>query len=218
MMRKLVIWIQGSNGAGKTTQSRLLIDHLTKGVEEVDRMSVIDDKCYYTRYGSSGVAVLGKIGKNACTGLDSVYSKLGADGVGISLEKALDDEEISIIVMECVFGTMAWYNRWISMGIRDKFKLFVFHLDFTMWDNFNRISQRRALKQERDDWWNVPLEDTVYKNVGSKNRETRTIFNKLNGTHEKSDGKLAEVCFQLDAIEPSKVIHNKIVGHIFNNL
>ncbi len=217
MSKKILIWIQGSNGSGKTTQSRLLTE-LFAGKAKEDATEKIGDDHYYTVYGKSGLAVMGKMGKNQCTGLDSVYSKLGAAGVSITLAKALGDKDVRVIICECVFATMAWYNRWVEAGLRDKFILFAIHLELTMWENFKRIQERRTKKAGEGEWYNTTLPDTVYKNVGAKNRETRNIYMKLEGTHETSDGQLADFALQVNAALSEKAIHEMMADHIIQHL
>lgn len=212
---KTVILIIGSNGVGKTTQSRELITAFSEGEQGVE---VRREKIYYTVYPHSDLIVLGKMGKNACTGLDSVYSQLGAEGVSKSLKAALEDKHGKLIIVECIFATIAWYNRWVTDGLRNKFKLLVVHLELSMWENFKRIQERRAKKVNRKDWYNISLEDTVFKNVGSKNRETRNIFWKFEGIHETSKDKLADATIQIPAVNDKYDIHKDILKFLYSNL
>lgn len=228
--QKILVAITGGSGSGKTTQCKLLVDFLTdngKDTPNVEYKEISKDKLLYcfTLYPKSGLAVIGKLGSNQCTGLDSVYSKLGAEGVCKSVEVALRDERVEIIIIECLFFTFSWYERWVSSGIRPLFKLIFVHLEQNLFDNFRRIQQRRFNKlvstnDEKlkyiDDWRDVPLEDTVYKNVGSKNSETRVIFDKINGTHAKSTNKLADVCLQINSETPKMKILQKIIKSIFS--
>jgi len=213
--KKTMVWIQGSMGSGKTTQVKMLIDALTEG--DIEPKVITDTKVYYTVY-DSGICALGKIGKNQCTGLDSVYSQLGADGVCNTLKHALDDDETEIILVDCAFATISWYNKWIAAGLRDKFKLLAIHLELDEWENYKRISQRKAKKAGIEEWWDIHLPDTVYKNVGSKNRETRNIYHKLEGSHPKKCDILADAPIQIRATMPPKVIHKKILNHIAKHL
>src|SRR3972149_8066806 len=142
MSKKVIVWIHGSNGMGKTTQSRMLIRALAGEVEgdliqgEENGLNYI-----YTKFGTD-VIVIGKMGLNQCTGIDSVFSKLKVDGVTKSIEKALNEKDCPIIVVECVFATMKWYKSWVESGIRKRFKLLVAFLDANLWNNYNRIAQR----------------------------------------------------------------------------
>lgn len=225
MSKKRVIWITGSGGSGKTTQSKKLIEFLK---ERDDEPALISNNMYspkqpleycYTLYKESRLAVLGKLGPNQCTGLDSVYSKIGASGVQESLQMALNNGAVDIIVMECLFGTFSWYENWVKAGIRDDFELIFIHLEMDLWHNYRRIQKRRwkkdSSKLQNDgitDYRDVPLEDTVYKNVGNKNRETRVVYEKIAGKHEKSKVQLADKIIQLDANMDENLIFNAIVN------
>ncbi len=210
--KKLVVWIHGSGGSGKTTQSRLLLD--TLGCNNEEPIIIDEEKVKYTVYGKTGVCILGKMGKNQCTGLDTVYGKLGSDGITTTLEGALSDERVSLIIIECILASAKWYEKWIKAGLRDRFILLSIHLDFSLWQNFKRISERRAKKSGKN-WWEEELPDTVYKNVGTKNFETRTIFDKIAGKHPKMPfDVLADKSIRLDALEDKIEIHHKIIEAI----
>lgn len=218
MSKKVVVWIHGSNGMGKTTQNRMLIRALAGDHEGVFIQGEENGvNYYYTKFGTHCIAI-GKMGLNQCSGIDSVFSKLKVDGVTKSIEKALDDEECPIIIVECVFATMKWYKSWVDSGVRKRFKLLVAFLDANLWNNYNRIAQRRAVKQNRKDWWNILLEDTVYKHTGAKNSEIRTIFDKLSGSHKTSNGKLADCLLKIDATLPKNKVHETIINFIVENI
>lgn len=180
----------------------------------------------YVAYPDSGLAVLGRMGENQCTGLDSVYGRMGADGVTETLRTALKDPTNQIIILECVFGTISWYRKWLQAGLRDKFFLIVVHLDLSMWENFKRIGERRAKKANSEDiaerhWWHMPLEDTVYKNVGSKNKETRNIYLKLMGQHPNVKQNVdppADLGIQLRATLSPEAIHKIIIQKLYKAL
>lgn len=222
--KKIVIWLLGSNGSGKTTQCKNILDYFNglpknKPTPEL-KTKYVDSvmKSCYTVYRGSGVAVLGVLGKNQCTGLDSVYSKIGADGVVESLKNALNDKEVQIILVECVFGTFSWYENWVKAKLRDKFKLIFIHLEMSLWENYRRIQWRRAKKLGVTNWKDIELEDTVYKNVGNKNRETRVIYQKLAGQHEKSKVKLADIAVQFKAMAEEESLSFSIITFIENNI
>lgn len=211
----------GSNGAGKTTQSKLLIKFFNEKTLEPKKVISCEaggQNVMYTVY-NNGFCVIGKVGQNQCTGIDSVYGKLKADGVVKSIEMALNDDDVNIILAECIFATVSWVRKIYNAGFFGSMRKVVIHLDLTMWENFNRIQQRRAKKQGIEEWWTIPLQNTVYKNVGAKNRETRTIFEKLIGEHERTEENLVfEDGLKISAVEPENKIHKNIVNFIFDNL
>ena len=54
--KKLVVWIHGSGGSGKTTQNRLLLDAF--GCNKEKPIVIDEEKVKYTVYGETGVCVL----------------------------------------------------------------------------------------------------------------------------------------------------------------
>lgn len=223
---KHVILLSGSNGSGKTTQSRLLIKALADDEIGQPRQNKEGEKPWmYTAYPEGRLAVLGKMGSNQCTGLDAVYGNLGADGVTLSLKRALEDEDVEIIIVDCIFATISWYKKWQAANLREKFKLIVVHFELTLWENFKRISQRQAVKLRAKgkeiDWWDVHLKDTVYKNVGSKNRETRNIYLKLIGQHpnaKQNCNPTANHFLQVKAVWKKQQIHQMIIQKLGQSL
>lgn len=217
---KIVIWIHGGNGSGKTTQSKLLTEALG-GVSGEEMISVQSDGVYYTVFPDHGLAVLGKVQKNACTGLDTVYPKLKSEGIGTTMKAAIEDDRVQIIILECMFSTIKWYDQWIKLGIRDKFTIFSIHLEMDLWSAYKRICMRRAAKKGREDWWNFELADTVYKHVGDKNRESRIIYQKLAGIHpekHKNCSPIVDYFKQIDANLSKQEIHESIKSLIESNL
>jgi hypothetical protein len=219
--QKILVAIHGGGGSGKTTQLKKLIDFLSEGKNDgIVESKVISkekmDYCY-TLYPKANLAVIGKLGDNQCTGLDTVYSKLGNEGVGRSIKAALENPEVDIIAIECLFLTFSWYETWVKMGIRSQFKLLFVLLDLSLWDNFRRIQLRRFKKKPDgvEDYRDVFLEDTVYKNVGTKNGEARIIYQKIAGEHPKSLTKCADMCFTVDAKLHPDLIFNKIINAIY---
>lgn len=215
--KKPLIWILGGYGSGKTTQCKKIVNNLVKkGDEPEDVYLYSGDKLvfYYVFYKKSGIAIIGKMGKNQCTGLDSIYSKLGVEGVSYSIEMALKSKGVKLILVECVFGTFSWYQDWVKRGLREHMNLIFIHLELNLWNNFRRIQQRRATKEGVENWKDVELEDSVYKNAGNKNRETRVIYQKLAGKHEKSKSKLADHIVQYDAIQPEQELFMKIMLYL----
>jgi len=219
-MKKIVIWIHGGNGSGKTTQSKLLTEAFGGG-PDVNFVSVQKEGVYYTVFPEHNLAVLGKVQKNACTGLDSVYPKLKAEGIGTTMKAAIEDDRVSIIILECMFSTIKWYDQWVKLGLRDKFTIFSIHLEMDLWSAYKRICMRRAAKKGRKDWWNFELQDTVYKNVGNKNKETRIIQQKLTGTHHekhKNCTPIVDFNIQIDANKSINIIHREIKEFIISNI
>ena len=162
----------------------------------------------YTKF--DNVATIGKLGENQCSGIDSVYGKLGADGVALSLKKALEDEDVNFIIVECLFSTMKWLERWEKIGIRGKMKLIVVHLSFPLWENFKRLCQRRAKKIGKKEWWEMEIENNTFLRVGSKNKENETIYVKLDG---RVDARI-----QVNATLSQEEVHQKILEFITENI
>lgn len=220
-MSKIVVAITGGSGVGKTTQCKMLVDFLTEGGKDkpyVVSQELSKDKLEYcyTVYPKAGLAVIGKLGANQCTGLDSVYSKLGAVGVCRTMEQALKDDSVGIIMIECLFFTYSWYENWEKAGLRGLFKFLFIHLDMSLFENLRRIQKRRHKKnpEQCEDWRDVFLQDTVFEHIPGKNRETKVIYQKILGEHPKNKEKKADICCQIDATLHQDLIFNKIINEI----
>ena len=209
MAKKLVFWLLGGSCSGKTTQHRLLLKNLSDVTDGVLIQGQMKNLTFmYTKFGN--VATLGKIGQNQCTGIDSVYSKLGADGVALSLKMALEDKDIDFIIVECLFSTMKWLTRWDKLDLRLKMNLLVVHLSFSEWDNYKRLCQRRAKKEGKKEWWEIDITNNTILRVGSKNRENEVIYRKLEG--------LVEDRIQVQATLSEIKIQEQILNFIQKNL
>lgn len=220
-----LISIMGSMASGKTSLSKKLIEFITNGEKPTE---VIAEKVYYTHYKESKIAVLGKIGKNACTGLDSVYSKIGSDGVAVTIEHIINNTNTSIIVCEFAFFTMGVVRHWYNRGVRKRFKHHVFYLNFDYWHNLRRLSQRKAKKHnencspgEEKEWQEIYLPDTVYKNVLGKNSEQKNIFAKLQGHHEVKNLEkelVADYTLEIDTNLPQEQVFKIMIKELYKNI
>lgn len=214
MDKKTVVWLLGSNGSGKSTQCKKLVDSFyALNIDDEIRL-VQKEKQIYTVYGNSGICVLGKPNKKGVPGLDSCYSSIGSDGISITLGEALKEKSVSIIVVDCILGTYTWYNKWVEAGLRDQFNLLTVHLDLSLWQNFIRIAKRRTLAGEANHWTEIELEDRVFEHVGSKNKETKVIFDKMMGNHPKNQTLLTDLGLRINALESEDKIHMKILTAI----
>ena len=223
-MKPSVISIIGSMASGKTTLSRRLIEFLTDGETPVE---IVGERVYYTYYEKSGVVVLGKMGKNACTGLDSVYSKIGAEGVAITIEHIIENTKANIIICEFAFFTMGVVRHWHLRGVRKRFKHHVFYLNFDYWHNLRRLSQRKAKKhnqsnpEDQKEWYEMYLPDTVYKNVLGKNLEQRNIFKKLQGDLEIKNLEkdlVADYTLEIDTNLPERRVFSIMIKEFSKNI
>ncbi|OGS72435.1 MAG: hypothetical protein A3F91_12385 [Flavobacteria bacterium RIFCSPLOWO2_12_FULL_35_11] len=170
----------------------------------------IEDNLNYFLTEYDNFTVLVKISLNQCTGLDSVFGSLGVEGVTKSLEVALRKSDV--VFMDCVFWTIKWVEDWKRKGIRDKFNLYVIHLTTTNYVNLRRLSQRKAKKLGREDWWNIELPDTMYKHTIGKSRECVVIYDKL------VKNNIAQDTIEIDAGQDEETINQLILTFINKNL
>lgn len=199
---KNVIWMIGSNGSGKTTQMRNLVRALNS--DKGKKFSIKQKEFDYCYTVFEDMCVLGKIGENQCTGLDNVFSQLKVEGVFRSLDKSMKEDK-SIVLIESIMATFNWYKSIMQVfeKTEEEARLIVFHLDFSIHHNLTRIQKRRAKKNGREDWYNIVLEDTTYKNIASKNGNFRALANKIKAENEQ--------VFTLKAEESEKSITSSIL-------
>lgn len=201
---KSVFCIIGSHAVGKTTQMRKIIEAITDSPPTWCGGKEGDLNYFMTQYDS--FAVLGKIGLNQCTGIDSVYGSLGVEGVTKSLEVALRDNDL--IFMDCVFFSVKWIEDWKKKEIRNKFNLFIIHLTTDNYTNLRRLSERKAKKEKREDWWNIHLTDTTYKHILGKNREFISIYSRVKSNN------LAQGYIEIDASKDVESISSEILNFL----
>src|ERR1035437_3785542 len=207
-MKPNVFCFIGSFAVGKTTQIRRIINSLSD--REPSYCGGLDEGLNYYISEYEGFSVLGKMGLNQCTGLDSVFGKLGVEGVTKSLEVALRKSDL--IFMDCVFWTTKWVDDWKRKGIRDKFNLYVIHLTTTNYVNLRRLSQRKAKKLGREDWWNIELPDTMYKHTIGKSKECVVMYDKI------VKNNIAQDTIEIDAGQDEETINQLILNFINKNL
>lgn len=215
---KDLIWIQGGYGSGKTTQMKMLIESLSnsKPIQIEDLKG--DCPYLYTLYKDYGVCVIGKVKENQCTGLDSVYGKLKIEGINLSIQKAIEDDRVNLIIIECVFATYSWFDSWVNSGFLDKLRFYTVHLEMPLWHVYKRIAERRIAKSGQNIFWHeLELPDSVYKNAGNKNSETRVVFDKVTGLNPKNNGVFITRNLRIDALLDKETIHSKIIDLLTND-
>lgn len=212
MKKPILLWIIGSYGSGKTTQMKNLID-VFKSKEPKKNEGVSNGWNFmYTTYGAN-FSVIGQVKQNQCTGLDSVYSKLKKEGISQSILKSVEGGA-QLVLLECVFASGAWYEQFIKDGLLERMNLIMVHLDLDLFDNFKRIAQRKAKKAGIDNWWEIHHPDSLYKNAGNKNKETKIIYDKCMGLHKSSFSIKPESTLKLDAMLSEEELTDLILEEI----
>jgi len=217
--RKTVLSIIGSMASGKSSATRNIKDILVGSEEPLEVF--LEGKVHYQLYVKAKLIILGRVAKNATgIGLDSVYSKLGADGITTTLAEALEDKRANLIIVEAAFQTVSWWRKWHVAGLRGKFDHKVAYLFLDYFHNLKRLGERKAKRYNSKNpdvklqWYEMTNPDTVYKNVLAKNRESRNIFTKADGTFDPNKIELelvADKAIKLDALLSEKKIAKKIL-------
>lgn len=135
---KTVIWIIGSNSAGKTTLARKFHDHLSSKPKQIIRGVEEGINYCYTSFGD--VCHVGAINDNQCTGTDTLGKK---ENVECSFLMCLLDESSKYIILDPIMST----GKYVSMLHQFDCKVILIYLHFDHEiDNFRRVQIRRQNK------------------------------------------------------------------------
>lgn len=164
-MMKTVVWFLGSNGTGKTTQTKSLLNVLgNKNNIEIITGKEEDTEFKYTKYGN--VSALGIISDRDCCGCDTLSTKAM---IRLSYLKAIEDTDI--VFIDGIMST----NTWIEFIREREVKVLVVHFKISLEENLLRVLQRRnqTLEEMGDDRF-MKLHD----NLKGKIKGFQSSFNK----------------------------------------
>lgn len=181
MKKRLVIWIIGGSGVGKTTQASYLHNFfhysLTNKPINPEIISWKEDnekgepkKLCYTLMNPLS-ANLGPFGSTACSGTDSLGSKFQ---IRRSFEEAYKRRQV--VMIEGLMSTTTW-SEFLRRPKTDAV-LWVVLLDTDEDTNFSRLRQRRAVKLGVDPA-EVYLSQETEDNLASKLRNFRNLYTKM---------------------------------------
>lgn len=134
-MNKIVIWFLGSNGTGKTTQTKNILNM----VGEPEKIEIVQGyeeevEYRYTKFGSM-IAALGTVSDRDCCGCDTLKNKAS---IRLSYLKAIED--CQIVLIDGIMSTGTWIEF-----IREKdVKLLVVHFKIELENNLLRVLGRRG--------------------------------------------------------------------------
>lgn len=196
-MTKVVVWLIGSNGVGKTTQTKSL---LKMGSE--DELNVIsgnkktDQEFRYTKSGF--VAALGTVSDKDCCGCDTLKNKAQ---IRLSYLNAIDDKDVNIVVIDGIMST----NTWIEFIRERDVKLIVVHFSINLENNVLRVLQRRGIESLDD------IEDEKLMSLAS-NLEGKIGGFKKQFTTQKNN---ADASLEVEFDEDRTKITEKIIDLIY---
>lgn len=208
MKSKLCIWIIGGSGVGKTSLAASIhktiadltgqkVNPLIVGWGEKEKEFVFTKM---SKYSSN----LGTFGKTACGGTDSLSTK---DRISKSYLEAI--KFTPIVVIEGIMATMTWEN-WIRKP--QNTKLFLIHIEISPEENFKRLRNRRAIKQNikpKD----VVLQPKTLDNLRGKLSGFRRMYDKLKANSDYNIQLRSDVLSQERCAE---IIKQYMLDHIFS--
>lgn len=193
---KIAVWFLGSNGAGKTTQSKMLHSFFANDSKEI--ITGVDEEVVwkYTRFGSN-ISNIGIVNDNQCCGTDTLSKK---EQISTSYERAINDT--TIVVVDGIMAT----STWIDFIKKPHVKVLLVLLDYkSLSSNISRIVQRRANKKgiEVEE---VEVNEKTHKNVEGKINGFRRMFEKLSDR--------CDLTLSLDADMDQSLINKEILKKI----
>lgn len=191
-MVKTVVWLIGSNGTGKTTQSKKLLKFFS---DYEYKISSKESQYCYTKTGI--VAGLGKFSEKDCCGCDTLPNKAT---IRNSYLKAIDDEDVSLVVIDGIMST----NTWIDFIRERDVKLLVVHFEIDLDNNILRVLYRRKIT----DLDNYPIEkiESLASNLNGKINGFKKQFN----TQIKNADSNISIKFGLSEEEVFDLIYQKV--------
>jgi adenylate kinase family enzyme len=167
-LKTLVIWFLGSNGSGKTTQSRKI--HSYFGNEE---KQIHKDKNGYSYTITSGeIGHVGKFSNNQCCGTDTIQKK---EDIQKCFEELLS-KNLTIITLDGIMATGTWPEFLMS----DKTILLPILLNVSESLNFDRVMQRRFNKKGVME----ELDDKTKENLKRKIKSFQSIYSRCPSKHK----------------------------------
>lgn len=196
-MKKIIIWIIGSNSTGKTTQAALLHKSLgsknPKIVKKDGAVITLFDNSI--NIGSFKHPITGGFEKvTQCCGTDTVNKK---ELIKQSVDLAFEHEQ-PILILEGVMAT----GTWPEFLQRSDSKLAVLHMKTTLKSNLRKLRKRRAEKKglkPRE----VVFSDKTIKNIEGKVKGFENMYWKVL--------PLCDYGMQIDSNQPKNKIHDSII-------
>lgn len=186
MSKKIIVWFIGSNGTGKTTQSKMLCDFFKR-----DELKIIEGPNFlYSSFGK--IANIGKVQDNQCCGTDILETK---EKIKLSYLEAIKNH--NIVTFDGIMATGTWIEFMREVPV----KIILVYLKTDILSNLSSIRNRR---QEKNNVKNIS-KNTI-ENLKGKINGFESLYNKL---ENKVDSAL-----KFNAKTDKKIIHNKILKEI----
>lgn len=166
---KTVIWFIGSNSSGKTTQCRMLHEHIS-GFNKKIHKGVTENEVewVYTTFGKT--SHVGAVNDNQCTGTDTLPLKVNVEA---SYLKCLMDSKSDYVLLDPIMSTF----QYVEMLRQFPIKLYLVYLHFeTAEENFDRVIKRREQKTQK--FGEIVLSDKTKENISRKQQNFYNLYNK----------------------------------------
>jgi len=210
---KVIIWILGSLSSGKTTQNKLLQEHLGNRERQYLTGESGGIPYAYTKYGD--ICSLGDLNESVCCGLDRVTSRLKNEGIYNSLKEALSD--CDIVVVESIMSASTWFDKLKEYDA----KLFMVHIGVSFEENVRRLKIRQWKKDNPNHKGpNLELQDNIQGMVELSDanyefiRKTRMQYQNIFDKFKDQCDSLSVECTNLKP----KEVNNLIMKFIYSQL
>lgn len=190
---KLFIWLIGTNGSGKTTQAKMFHNFACEQTQQID---INNGEVKISHWGCK-IAHVGLIGKNQCTGTDTLNTK---EQIKNSFLKACDLADI--VVVDGIMATGTWYDDIFKFKKTEDCIYVLVNLHyFNEKEMIERLKKRRFLKEGV-----AEISDDTIEKIKTKNKGFFRLFEK-----QKS---FFDISLQIDASLKENVIFDKILHSI----
>lgn len=208
MNSKLAIWIIGGSGVGKTTLAIEIHKIISEITDSKLKSKVVGwgekEKQFLFTHMTKYSAHVGSLGGTACSGTDTLSTK---DRISKSFQEAI--HHYPIVVLDGIMATATWFD-WLKA--EPNVKLFLIHIEISPEENFKRLRNRRAIKQNIKAE-NVVLQPKTLDNLRGKLKGFANLYRKI---APKSDYHIQIRSDVLSRERTVEIVQKYMIDHILS--